>query len=101
MADRPDVAVRRVVDERGRSDVVAILGATYLAEKHWVSDPEAQFPRGDIFSDGVAWFVASGSHGPAGVVRIPIERAMSLLAERAGSPAKGQGTPGAAPGGQP
>jgi len=38
---------------------------------------------------------------PAGVVRIPIERAMSLLAERAGSPAKGQGTPGAAPGGQP
>jgi hypothetical protein len=37
----------------------------------------------------------------AGVVRIPIERAMSLLAERAGATAKGQGAPAAAPGGQP
>lgn len=33
----------------------------------------------------------------AGVVRIPIERAMSLLAERGASPAKGQGVPGGPP----
>ena len=70
MADRPDVTVRRVVDEAGRSDVVEILGVTYLEEKRWVSDPEGQFPRSDMRSDDVAWFVAYASGAPVGVVRI-------------------------------
>ncbi|HVY20824.1 MAG TPA: GNAT family N-acetyltransferase [Bauldia sp.] len=70
MADRSDVSVRRVVDEADRAHVLAVLGATYLAEKRWISNPESQFPQGDIAKDHIAWFVAAAEGEPVGVVRI-------------------------------
>ena len=77
MAERPDVParranvlVRRVVSEAGRADALAVLAATYHAEKQWVADAESQFPLADIASDDVAWFVAYVGGRSAGVVRI-------------------------------
>jgi len=62
--------VERVVDEAGRTKVVAVLRATYLEEKRWVSDPASQAPAEDLQQRGISWFVATVKGRPAGVVRV-------------------------------
>ncbi|MEX0853285.1 MAG: GNAT family N-acetyltransferase [Bauldia sp.] len=64
------VTVKRVSDEAGRLQVIGVLRATYQNEKHWVSDPESQFPQGDLARDDVSWFVAKVWGRPVGVVRM-------------------------------
>jgi hypothetical protein len=80
MADRNDVSVRRVVNEADRARVIAVLGATYLAEKRWVTNPEGQFPRSDMIADHVAWFVAEAEGEPVGVVRILYDPPIAVYA---------------------
>ncbi len=65
-----DVVAHRVADERGRAEVVAILGATYQREKNWVSEPDSQFPLADVGRGDTAWFMALAGGRPAGVVRV-------------------------------
>jgi len=61
---------RRVVDEAGRRQALDVLRATYLGEKRWISDPEAQAPPADLARSDIAWFVASVHGRPAGVLRV-------------------------------
>jgi hypothetical protein len=70
MAEHPEVVVARVVDNRGRADLVGVLAATYQQEKHWASDPGRQFTHTDLDRDDVSWFVAHARSAPVGVVRI-------------------------------
>lgn len=70
MAEGSEISVRRVVDEKGRSDVIGILKATYLAEKRWISNPDGQFPCSDLERDDIVWLVAESRGAPVGVVRI-------------------------------
>lgn len=70
MADARNLTVRRVGDEAGRQAVIAVLAATYGEEKHWVNNPEAQIPPGDVVRDDIDWFVAEAAGEPCGVVRV-------------------------------
>jgi hypothetical protein len=81
MANRPDVSVRRVDDENGRADVIGVLAATYVSEKHWVSDPASQFPSSELDRDDIAWFVARSGGKPVGVVRILRDPPVALYAK--------------------
>jgi hypothetical protein len=64
------LSVERVVDETGRQHVIDVLRATYLREKRWVTDPEAQIPPEDLQCEEISWFVVSRRSRPAGVLRI-------------------------------
>jgi len=70
MADAQDFTVRRVEDEAGRQDVIAVLGATYCEEKRWVKDPQAQIPASDIGRHDIDWLLAEAAGQPSGVVRV-------------------------------
>lgn len=70
MADAEDFTVRRVEDEAGRRDVIAVLASTYCQEKHWVNDPQGQIPESDIGRADIDWFVAEAAGEPSGVVRM-------------------------------
>ena len=48
------LSVQRVADEAGRQQVIEVLRATYLREKRWVSDPEAQIPPEDLQCDDIS-----------------------------------------------
>ncbi len=75
--EQDQIKTERVGDEDGRRQVIGVLGDTYLREKHWVSDPEAQFPSADLDRNDISWFVARYRGRPVGVVRMfydpPIE----------------------------
>ena len=75
MHDESRITARRVVLEEDRRRVIEILAATYHREKHWVSDPEAQIPPGDLDRDDIAWFVVSVEDCPAGVLRVQYDPA--------------------------
>src|SRR6476646_3085888 len=75
--ERDSVIAERVRDRGGRQQVVAVLRDTYQREKHWVSDPEGQFPHSDLERGDISWFAARVEGRPVGVVRMfydpPIE----------------------------
>ena len=64
------VTAERVTDEGGRLQVIRVLRATYQREKHWVSDPESEFPPGDLARQDISWFAAKVWGRPVGVVRM-------------------------------
>jgi Acetyltransferase (GNAT) family len=68
--ERDVVTAERVHDAAGRQAVVDVLRETYQREKHWVSDPEGQFPLSDLDRGDISWFVARVDGRPAGVVRM-------------------------------
>jgi hypothetical protein len=75
-----NVVARRVSDERGRAQVVAILGATYQSEKNWVADADGQFPPEDVGRGDTTWFVAEAGGHPAGVVRVLYDPPVAVYA---------------------
>jgi ribosomal protein S18 acetylase RimI-like enzyme len=74
-------SVQRVVDEAGRQQVIEVLRATYLREKRWVSDPEAQIPPEDLQCDDISWFVVSRRSRPAGVLRVRYDPPVAAYAK--------------------
>jgi predicted GNAT superfamily acetyltransferase len=70
MRIRTRISVQRVTDEAGRRQVVDVLQETYLSEKRWISDPQAQVPPADLERSDIAWFIASVRGRPAGIVRV-------------------------------
>ena len=70
MIDDSRVTARRVAQEDDRRRVVEVLAATYYREKHWVNDPEAQVPPGDLDRSDIAWFVVSLGDRAAGALRV-------------------------------
>jgi ribosomal protein S18 acetylase RimI-like enzyme len=74
-------SVQRDVDEAGRQQVIEVLRATYLREKRWVSDPEAQIPPEDLQCDDISWFVVSRRSRPAGVLRVRYDPPVAAYAK--------------------
>ena len=74
-------SVQRVADEAGRQQVIEVLRATYLREKRWVSDPEAQIPPEDLQCDDISWFVVSRRSRPAGVLRVRYDPPVAAYAK--------------------
>ena len=70
MMEREAVTAERVTDAAGRREVVGVLRETYQREKHWVTDPETQFPLSDLDRRDISWFVARLDGRAAGVVRM-------------------------------
>jgi hypothetical protein len=68
--ERDAVTAERVHDLATRREVVAVLRETYQEEKHWVRDPEGQFPPADLVRRDISWFIARVDGRPAGVVRM-------------------------------
>jgi len=77
---RTDMHAQRVVDEVGRRAVVDVLRVTYQHEKRWVSDPETQFPAGDLTRPDISWFLATARGRPAGVLRVLYDPPLALYA---------------------
>lgn len=75
------LSVERVVDETGRQHVIDVLRATYLREKRWVTDPEAQIPPEDLQCEEISWFVVSRRSRPAGVLRIRYDPPLAAYAK--------------------
>jgi len=75
------VTTERVVDETGRRDVVNVLHVTYEREKHWVSDPDSQFPAPDLDRSDISWFVARVWNRPVGVLRMLYDPPIHLYAQ--------------------
>ena len=77
MSERDAVVAERVRDAAARQEVIAVLRDTYQREKHWVSDPDGQFPLADLDRADISWFVARLNGRAVGVVRMfydpPIE----------------------------
>ena len=48
MDDESRVTARQVTRDEDRRRVIDVLAETYHREKHWVNDPEKQFPAGDL-----------------------------------------------------
>ena len=75
--ERDGIVAERVCDATTRREVVAVLRDTYQREKHWVTDPEGQFPLSDLTRTDISWFIARLDGRPVGVVRMfydpPIE----------------------------
>jgi ribosomal protein S18 acetylase RimI-like enzyme len=69
MIDDNRVESVRIRDEAERTAAIEVLSATYLDEKGWVSDPEHQFPAGDLERGDIAWFLVHFEGRPAGVLR--------------------------------
>src|ERR1700730_10310860 len=78
--ERESVIAERVRDRTGRDQVVAVLRDTYEREKHWVTDPEAQFPVTDLERKDVSWFVARLRRQPVGVVRMVYDPSIEAYA---------------------
>jgi hypothetical protein len=70
MRARERIGAERVRDEAGRQQVIAVLRDTYQREKHWVSDPESQFPASDLERADISWFVSRVRGRPVGTVRL-------------------------------
>jgi hypothetical protein len=64
------ITARRVTDETDRRRAVEILASTYHHEKHWVTDPAAQIPAGDLERSDIAWFIATQGDRAAGTLRV-------------------------------
>ena len=64
------ITARRVIDETDRRRAVEILASTYHREKHWVTDPAAQIPAGDLERSDIAWFIAAPGDCAAGTLRV-------------------------------
>lgn len=64
------ITARRVIDETDRRRAVEILASTYHREKHWVTDPAAQIPAGDLERNDIAWFIAMPGDCAAGTLRV-------------------------------
>jgi hypothetical protein len=75
-----EVVAQRVSDERGRAQVIAILGETYQREKHWISEAGSQFPPDDVGRGDTTWFVAEAGGCPAGVVRVLYDPPLAIYA---------------------
>ena len=75
-----NVVTHRVTDERGRAQVVAILGATYQREKNWVAEADSQFPADDVGRGDTTWFVAEAGGRAAGVVRVLYDPPLAVYA---------------------
>ena len=80
MTRAQNVVAHRVADERGRQQVVAILGAIYQREKNWVSEPDSQFPLADVGRADTAWFLAQAGGQAAGVVRVLYDPPLAVYA---------------------
>jgi Acetyltransferase (GNAT) family len=64
------VSVERVTEASGRLRVLEVLNGTYLQEKGWVADVDAQFSPDDLRRPELSWFVASIAGAPAGTLRV-------------------------------
>src|SRR5262245_28982310 len=65
-----EVIALRVVDEKGRRQLIEVLRRTYHQEKRWVSDPEAQMLPEDLHRPDISWFMVCVDGQPAGVLRL-------------------------------
>jgi len=75
------LVVIRVGDEADRARVIAVLCATYLQEKGWVSDAAGQIPEQDLGREDLSWFVACRDGRPVGVLRVLYEPPLQLYAQ--------------------
>jgi ribosomal protein S18 acetylase RimI-like enzyme len=75
------LSVQRVVDQTGRQNVIEVLRATYLREKRWVTDPEAQIPPEDLEDNSISWFVVNRRGRPAGVLRVRYDPPVAAYAK--------------------
>lgn len=81
MARHDRVRARRVTGETARRHAVDVLRATYLGEKRWITDPEAQLPPEDLARGDIAWFLVSVRDRPAGVVRVHYDPPLAQYAK--------------------
>lgn len=70
IAGRIRTVVRKVHSEADRQKVLAVLAATYQAEKDWIDDPETQFPPEHLGRDNLSWFLVKHRGEPVGVLRV-------------------------------
>jgi hypothetical protein len=50
--------------------VLAVLTATYVAEKQWIDDAAKLFPAKDLVRADVSWFLTVKRGQPVGVLRV-------------------------------
>ncbi len=81
MARHDRVRAQRVTGEAARRHAVAVLRATYLDEKRWITDPEAQLPPEDLARGDIAWFLVSVRDRAAGVVRVHYDPPLAQYAK--------------------
>jgi hypothetical protein len=81
MARHDRVRAQRVADEAARRHALDVLRATYLGEKRWIADPEAQLPPADLARHDIAWFLVSVRDRPAGVVRVHYDPPLAQYAK--------------------
>jgi hypothetical protein len=75
---RSDTTAARATTRTDRQRALAVLDATYAAEKQWVESAEALFPEEDLRDERITWIVATVDDAPAGVLRVhfdpPLDR---------------------------
>ena len=75
------IRVIRATTESDRNMAIQVLLATYVQEKRWIRDEEGFFPRSDLDTENISWFVASADKGPIGVVRVLYDPPLDLYRE--------------------
>jgi ribosomal protein S18 acetylase RimI-like enzyme len=72
---------RRVETDEARLRALAVLERTYRDEKGWVLDVGTMFPASDLVRTDVAWFLASRSGQPVGVLRVLFDPAAATYGQ--------------------
>jgi len=73
--------VTRVNTEADRLHAIAVLKATYQAEKNWVANEQKMFQAADLTDERVSWFVVFVEEMPVGVLRVLYELPLEIYKE--------------------
>lgn len=75
------LVVSRVKNTLQRTQVIAVLHATYLQEKGWVNDTSGQITEQDLNREDLSWFIAFRDGKAVGTLRVLYDPPLHVYAQ--------------------